>query len=163
MRSAMNRTDLLASIRETHAPIESAVAAMDDEMLLGPAPGMDGWTRKDVLAHIAWWNDHSARVVEGLRAGREPYDRSGPFEVDALNARTLEENRDRSAADVRRRESETFVRLVGLVEATSEDELFEIGRYPWLGADSALYETVVADSSEHYPEHLPHLSGGGAS
>jgi hypothetical protein len=155
----MDKTSLLDAIRHAHAPIEAAIAALDDAALLEPAPGMDGWTRKDVLAHMEWWNDHSARVVEALTAGREPYPREGPFDVDALNARILDQNRDRTAADVRTGEATSFARLVERVEAASEEELFEVGRYPWLGADDALRQTVEADSSEHYPEHLPHLNG----
>jgi hypothetical protein len=155
----MDKAGLLVAIREAHAPIEAAIAALDDEVLVGHAPGMDGWTRKDVLAHMEWWNDHSARVVEALTGGREPYSREGPFDIDALNARILEQNRERTAADVRAGEAASFARLVERVEAASEDELFEVGRYPWLGADDALFQTVVADSSDHYPEHLPQLTG----
>ncbi|MDQ1322998.1 MAG: hypothetical protein QG587_332, partial [Chloroflexota bacterium] len=65
----MDKTTLLREIRATHAFIETAAAEMDDDALLGPAPGMDGWTRKDVLAHIEWWSRHSAAVIEGARSG----------------------------------------------------------------------------------------------
>ena len=63
----------------------------------GALPGWTGWTRKDVLAHVEWWNDHSVRVIEALLAGREPYDRGGPWDTDVQNARILAENRDRDA------------------------------------------------------------------
>jgi hypothetical protein len=155
----MDKAGLLDTIREAHRPIENAVAGLDDSALLAPAPGMDGWTRKDVVAHIEWWHDHSARVIEALLAGNEPYPRAGPFDLDALNARILEQNRERSAADVRSGEASSFVRLIEGVEAASEEELFQVGRYAWLGADAALRHTVEADSSEHYPDHLPHLQG----
>src|SRR5262245_21849748 len=154
----MDKAGLLEAIRQTHAPIEAALASLDDAALLEPAPGLEGWTRKDVLAHMEWWNDHSARVVEGLTAGREPYPREGPFDVDALNASIVEESRERTASDVRAGEAASFARLLERVEAASDDELFDVGRYEWLGADEALRETVEADSSEHYPEHLPHLT-----
>jgi hypothetical protein len=152
----MDKPALLAAIHAAHARLEAAVAALDDEGLKRPAPGMPGWTRKDVLAHVAWWNDHSVRVAEGLRAGGEPYTRDVPWNPDDWNARVLAENRDRAPADVRRSEAEAFARLVAAVEAASEEELFEEGRYPWL-AGGSLADTVIGDSTDHYPDHVHHL------
>ena len=64
----MDKTELLDALRSTHARIESAVDALDDEALLAPAPTLDGWTRKDVLAHVEWCNRYAAAVLE-LRGG----------------------------------------------------------------------------------------------
>ena len=143
-------------MRETHVPLETAVATLDDALLLGPAPDMDGWTRKDVLAHVEWWNDHSTNVIAGARSGVDPYPGDDePWDPDAWNARILAENRDRSAADVRRGEAESFARLLAAVEAASEDELFTQDPHPWL--DGTVAETVIGDSTDHYPDHVPHL------
>jgi hypothetical protein len=155
----MDKSTLLAQIRDTHTTFEAAASDLDDEALLAPAPGMDGWTKKDVLAHIAWWSDHSATIVEALLAGEEPYDRGGPFDLDAHNAKILADNRDRPAADVRRGESDAYRRLVAAVEAASDKDLFVVGRFAWLDSDEGLWATVEGDSSAHYPEHVPHLGG----
>jgi hypothetical protein len=152
----MNKTELLSAITATHAELAAAAAALDDDALAGPAPAMDGWTRKDVLAHLTWWSDHSVRVVEALRAGREPYVRDASWDADTENARILAEYRDISPRDARRSEAESFARLVAAVEAASEVELFEVGRYPWLGA-WALADIVIGDSTDHFPDHLPQL------
>lgn len=152
----MDKIELLAAIDATHAELAAAAEALDDEGLAGPAPHMAGWTRKDVLAHVEWWSDHSVRVVEGLRAGREPYARDEPWDPDLWNERILAENRDRPAAEVRHGEAQAFARLVAAVEAASEEELFEAGRYPWLGG-GALADTVIGDSTSHYPDHVAHL------
>lgn len=153
----MDKLTLLRAMRETHAQLEAAVAALDDAALLAPAPGMDGWTRKDVLAHVEWWNEHSVRVVEGVRTGLDPYQASGEaWDIDAHNARVLAHNRSRSAADVRRGEADTFRRLLAAVEDTTEDALLVKDPVPWL--DGTLAGVVADDSSAHYPEHLPHLA-----
>jgi hypothetical protein len=154
---AMDKTTLLRDMRETHARIHAAVAALDDDALLAEAPGMPGWTRKEVLAHLEWWSDHSARVVSALAKGEEPYDRSVPFDLDAHNARIRDEARSRPADDIRRGEAEAFERVLAAVEAASEDALLDAGRYAWLD-DEPLVETVAWDTVRHYPEHLPHLA-----
>jgi hypothetical protein len=153
----MDKDTLLRQIRGAHAELEAAAASLDDRALLGPAPGMDGWTRKDVLAHVEWWSDHSARIVAALVAGTVPYDRSGPWDLDAHNAQVLEDNRGRDADDVRRGEADAYRRLVAAVETASEDDLLVVGRFQWLESDEALWGTVEGDSSVHYLEHVPHL------
>ena len=152
----MDKDTLLRQIRETHAPIEAAVAALDDEALGGPAPGMDGWTRKDALAHIEWWNDHATDVIAGNRSGQDPYPGGGePWDPDAWNARILVENGSRSAADVRQGEADSYARLLAAVEGATDEELFTHDPHPWL--DGTVAETVVADSTAHYPDHVAHL------
>lgn len=153
----MDKTTLLRDMRETHAQVRAAVAALDDDALLAEAPGMPGWTRKDVLAHLEWWSDHSARVVGALLAGEEPYDRSGLSDIDAHNARIRDEARSRPARDVRDGETEAFDRVLAAVEAAPEEVLMEAGRFAWLD-DEPLVETVAWDTIRHYPEHLPHLA-----
>jgi hypothetical protein len=153
----MDKDALLRDIRAGHAAIVNAISALGDEALLDPAPGMEGWTRKDVVAHIEWWHEHTSNVIEGIRTGVDPYpgdDES--WDTDAWNARILAENRERTAADVRTGEAASFTRLVGLVEGVTEDELFRDDPQPWL--DGTLAQTVISDSVEHYTEHIPHLT-----
>ena len=153
----MDKASLLGDISATHEALAAAANGLDDAALGAPAPGMAGWTRKDVLAHVEWWTDHSARIVAALVAGETPYERGGPWSLDGQNARILADNRDRAAADVRRGEAEAFARLVAAVESASEDELFTVGRFTWLESDEPLAATVAGDSSDHYREHLAQL------
>jgi hypothetical protein len=152
----MDKTTLLRSMRDGHAVVAELVDALSDEALAAEAPGMEGWTRKDVLHHIAWWHDHSAGVVEALRAGREPYDAS-TWDIDGWNARTLAQGRTRSALAVRNEEAQSFVRLVAAVELATPEELFTPGHFAWMEG-RVLADTIEGDSFGHYPEHLPHLA-----
>ncbi len=156
----MDKATLLDDISRSHAALDAAASALDETGWMATVPGLAGWTRKDVLAHLQWWSEHSAGVVEALVAGREPYPRSGePFDIDAHNARVLAESVRRSLADVRRGEAEAFQRVVAAVEGALEDDLFAAGRFTWLDG-GPLANVVVSDTSEHYAEHLPHLATG---
>jgi hypothetical protein len=154
----MDKEELLRQMHDGHTMIAAVVAALDHDAMAGPAPGLEGWTRKDVLAHVAWWHDHSAGVIETLRAGGVPYDAS-TWDVDGWNARTLAQSRDREAADVRAAEAASFARLVAAVGAATPEELFAPDHFAWMEG-RVLGDTVAADSFEHYPEHLPHLAPG---
>ena len=155
---SMDKMTLLDDIRSTHAALEAAVAALDDDALMAAARDMPGWTRKDVLAHVEWWTGHSAGIVEALLEGREPYPTDDtPFDIDSHNAKLLAESRARSIEDVRNGEAAAYRRVVAAVVRASEADLAEPGRFPWLGGE-ALARTVASDTSEHYVEHLPHLA-----
>ena len=153
----MDKQTFLDEIRATHERLATAAGSLAKDAWDEPLPDMNGWTRKDALAHVGWWTDHSVRVVTALRAGGVPYDREADFDIDAQNRSILEESRDRDLDEVRAFEAESFKRLVAAIEATPDDDLFTAGRFPWLG-DETLATAVAWDSSKHYPEHLPHLT-----
>lgn len=153
----MDKTELLRTMRDAHAPIAAAAAGLTDADLVAEAPGMPGWTRKDVLAHIEWWHRRSIAVLEGVRSGEDPFPPGDePWDLDAQNARTLEEHRHRPAADVRAGEPVSFEALVAAVESATDDELFGADAAPWLGGEPAA-RVVQGDTWDHYPEHVPHL------
>lgn len=151
----MEKSELIRSIREAHQRMAAAIEDISDVQLLEPA--MDGWTGKDLVAHMAWWHDHSARVIEELRAGRQPYDRTDPANaMDALNDRVRREHIDDAPATTRRAFRESFTRLLAALEPASHEELFARDRWPWLEGE-ALVEMILWDSSRHYDAHREHV------
>jgi hypothetical protein len=153
----MSKQALLAEIRATHESLAAAVDTLTDDMWAEPLPGMDGWTRKDALAHVGWWSDHAARVITALTQGGVPYERDPDLDIDTQNRSILEEFRDRDLGEVRVFEAAAFDRLVAAVEAAPEADLFASGRFPWL-EEETLAAAVEWDSNRHYPEHLVHLT-----
>jgi len=106
----MDKAELLTVIREAHSTLVAAAAALDDEALLAPAPGLDGWTRKDVLAHVEWCNRHAADVIEGVRTGIDPYPGS---------SRRTGAGRSPTSGTVRRRRSSACSRPSSVPRTTS--------------------------------------------
>ena len=157
MLSQMNKQAFLAEIRTTHEPLAAVVGTLAGDAWSQPLADMDGWTRKDVLAHVGWWSDHSARVITALRAGAVPYERDPDLGIDAQNRSILEEFRDRDPDEVRAFEAAAFERLVAAVETASDEDLFTTDRFPWL-EEETLAAAIAWDSTKHYPEHLPHLT-----
>lgn len=153
----MNKQTFLVEIRAAHEPLVAGAGALTDEALAETPQDMDGWTRKDVLAHVGWWSDHSVRVITALRAGDMPYERDPDFHIDTQNRATFEEYRDRDTGEMHAFEATAFERLVAAVEAASDDELFTAGRFPGL-EDETLAAAVEWDSTKHYPDHLSHLT-----
>lgn len=151
----MDKPQLMRTMREAHQRVTDAIEHLADEWLLEPA--MDNWTGKDLLAHMAWWHDHSALVIEGLRTGRQPDDGSDPADTtDAINERTHRDHLDDPPELTRRAFNESFTRLLAALEPVTDEELFAADRWPELGGE-ALVETILWDSSRHYDAHREHL------
>lgn len=151
----MDKAELVRTMREAHRQVADAIEQLPDERLTEPV--MDGWTGKDVVAHMAWWHEHSVQVIESLRAGREPYDADDPgFALDTLNERTLREHRDDPPQLVRREFNASFSRLLAALEPLRDGDLFAGDRWPWLRGEP-LAETILWDSSRHYDAHREHL------
>jgi hypothetical protein len=151
----LDKTVLIRTMRDAHQRVADSIARISDERLLEPA--MEAWTGKDLLAHMAWWHDHSAFVIECLRAGRRPYDGADP--ANATEARNEQTHREHLAdpPDVTRRAfDESFNGLLAALEPVTEEELFASDRFPWLEGE-ALVEMILWDSSRHYDAHLEHL------
>jgi hypothetical protein len=151
----VDKPKLIRTMREAHQRVAGAIERVPDERLLEPA--MDNWTGKDLLAHMAWWHDHSVLVIDSLRAGREPYDGSDPANsTDAVNERTLREHQDDPPELARRAFNESFTRLLAALEPVTDEELLAGDRWTWLGGE-ALVELILWDTSRHYDAHLEHL------
>ncbi len=147
----MDKTELIATIREAHQRVGRALEHVSDKRLLEPVT--DDWTGKDLLTHMAWWHDNSARVITGLRAGREPYDRTDPANTtDAFNERVQREHLDDPPQLARRAFSESFTGLLSTLEPVTDDELFSVDRWPWLDGE-ALVEMILWDTQRHYDGH----------
>lgn len=152
---SVDKPELIRMMREAHEGMARLIENIPDGRLLDPA--MDGWTGKDLLAHMAWWHDHSALVIEALRAGREPYDEADPaYHIDTLNERIHHEHLDDPPELARRAFDESFARLLSALEPVTDEELFTADRRPWLGGE-ALVEMILWDSSRHYDAHRVYL------
>jgi hypothetical protein len=154
----MDKHELISGLRSGHAELRAVIDALSDAELALPAQGE--WTRLDLVAHIEWWERHSANVITALRDGRDPYPADEPFDLDALNARVLEENRGRTATDVRPGEAAAWADLLRTIESADDADLFDAGRFAWTEG-APLAEIIHGDTDRHWAEHLPHLRPAG--
>ena len=148
-----DRTTLLREIDEAWQPYAAALAAATDEDLLGIAEGT--WTRKDLVAHVAWWETSSADTLEAIGDERDPPWRDET--TDETNARVETEFKDVSAADVRRLAGEAHARLVERIASMDDEDLATPGRFPWMNGEP-LAEMIRGDTTRHYPDHVAPLT-----
>jgi hypothetical protein len=152
----MDKAELVSTITTAHEEMSELVRRISDDRLRARA--MDEWTGADLLAHLAWWHDHSVLVIEGLRAGRRPYDETDPANSTAvLNERVRREHLGDPPDVARAAFQASFDRLLAALEPLSNDDLFAADRWPWLEGE-ALVEPLLWDTSRHYDAHREYLA-----
>ncbi len=144
----MNKDDLLQAIHDCHAEIEACCAAATEAQLTCcPGPQTD-WSIKDLIAHLTYWEQDMLAHVGNSALGFVP-----PGEVDAVNVRVFETNKDRPLAEIQadfRRSLEQIDELVGCL---SDAELNRTDRAP---KPMALWQYIAEETYEHYrDDHLP--------
>jgi hypothetical protein len=153
----MTRAELEDQVEAGWRLFRAAVADLADEDFSTVTPS--GWTIKEMLAHVAFWEETVAPFVDGMLRGRDwphqaDWHGGGGFDstsgwppAEVHNAREAAWSRARPAADVVARWDRAHARCLALVRDLSDAEL----------ADARFAEEVKAQTYGHYPEHLAEL------
>jgi hypothetical protein len=111
-----------------------------------------GWTYRDLVAHVAAWEVEAARRLRALRDRAALPPRMTDADVDAFNARVVEEHRLVGAEAVVDELDAAHRVLVALVRGFPDDLLADPRAQTW----------IAANTFSHYPEHRAELDAASA-
>jgi len=143
---------LVEEERRSWAEFQVLLSSLSPEQAERPGYFLEGWSAKDLLAHVAGWLAEAGLVLEQIRVGT--FD-GKDMDVEGMNAVFLEANRPQPLRVVHTEASASRSRLLHEVGL-----LVGVPRGAPQGAGSF---TVEADrwlrkaGPEHYAEHLPRL------
>jgi uncharacterized protein (TIGR03083 family) len=142
--NTVDRAALDERIRRSWDELQAAVASLDDAQLA--APGAEGWSIKDHLAHLAHWEEYLLASLDGsdpLAALGLPADQAD----DTINAALQERDAGMRSAEVRSLLADTHARLLARL-ATLDDEALQQS----LGS-------IEGNTREHFDEHRDWIRG----
>jgi uncharacterized damage-inducible protein DinB len=147
----LSKAELLEHMRAEYAVLEDTLAGLTPQQML--LPGVEGsWSVKDLLAHIAVWQERAAHWLGEALRDEVPAQAADDDEVNRWNEQTYFENKDRPLdavlADFRR----TFQELLQETEVAPQAALFEAGRYAWR-AGEPLWYMIAGNTWWHHQEH----------
>lgn len=155
-----DRDALLEAVQTLRIDVERIVAEAGDygDRRIDDS---NGWSFKDLIAHLTSWRlTTAARLEAGLNGGEPdmpwPAHLDEDRDLDEINQWFYETNRDKPFADIKRESGETFDRVERAIAAMPERDLLEMDRFPWLQG-YALGPAVMQGTIEHYREHEPDL------
>lgn len=151
----MNRKELLNNIHAGREELRSALGRYSKHNMIEPLLS-SGWSVKDVIAHIGFWERRVVNLYNILAGGDIPNDPIDSLGLDELNARVLEDNQLVPLGIAQINELEAYRDLLDIVEAAPEEDLFDPQRFAWTEGEP-FYNWIVGNSYEHYAAHLPEL------
>ncbi len=146
------KPDLLAEIQRERTKLEALLAPLDEAGML-VAVRDDGWTAKDILAHLASWEQRLLRWIERWRTTGDP----GRPEVgvswddfDALNERDFQAAKETALLDVRRASAKSYDGVIRTLGSLTEEDLAVHPETP----DGPTWSWIFSTNTyEHYKEH----------
>ncbi|MGH2719550.1 MAG: ClbS/DfsB family four-helix bundle protein [Actinomycetota bacterium] len=132
---------LVEAERPRWGELMALYSSLSPEQVRRPGYFEEGWSAKDLLAHLAGWLAEAGLVVEQIRSRTYL---AKEMDVEAMNAAFLEANRDQPITIVEAQAHAARQRLLAVVRGL-DDISDEAAR--WLRKAGP----------DHYDEHLPRL------
>lgn len=156
----MDKTTLLNTIQTEYERFGSLIAPLSEAQLC-TTPLKEEWSIKDIMVHVAVWEQICARWLAEFLQGvmPEPSERND----NTSNERIYRENRDRSLAEVLelcRDAHQEFLHQMNLLAQTlSEEDLNGSQRFAWTQhwPGYSLIAVIADNSYEHYQDHAQQI------
>jgi hypothetical protein len=136
----LNRQQLLDRIDQRWRAFNEALDGLAEPVMLETGV-VEGWSVKDVIAHVATWDGEALKALPLLMQSKRPPRYGG---VDNFNARQYETNARLSLAQARLLLSSTHTRLLDLLGTVPES---------WFATETRFRHRLRLDTWGHYPEH----------
>lgn len=133
--------DLLAEEERLWTDLHGLVESLPEDTVAEPGYFVEGWSAKDLVAHIGSWLAEAGVVLERIRFGTY---RPEEIDIDAMNRTFYDAMRDTAFSDVRAQGIAARNRMLRAWRSLP-DRSPEADRW------------ISKAGPEHYAEHLPRL------
>jgi Mycothiol maleylpyruvate isomerase N-terminal domain len=149
--SADRLAELRRELAETREELSAALSDADPALLT--APGLLGdWSGRELVAHLAHWNDWASTCLTAAVEGGLEGLVTDEWDVDAQNATVAREAASLPMSAVRDREADSYERFDSLLAAIDPTVLSL--EMPWGGT---METTIIENGPGHYAEHARHV------
>ena len=143
--------ELLAALDAAREDFHHALAQVDAELVT--VPGVVGdWSVRDLVVHVAAWDEHGTGALDLARAGRGDEFAYSTSDTDAENDRIEAEALRTSPSEALAREERAFVEFRAAIAALDTALLGH-----QLGNGDSVEAVIRYDGADHYAEHAEHI------
>lgn len=149
----MNAQTLFTRTQTARAELDALLAQLDDAEFTATSLA-GGWSPKDLLAHVAWFDQEMVQLIQTRTlAGSDLWQ----LPSDARNAAIHRQNQDREPAEVRAAAAETHAALLAALATLDDQDMLDPGRFANMPAEWEPWFVLAENSCAHYEDHLPQL------
>lgn len=144
MGGSVDRGQVLKRLERAWVALAESYAGMSDaELMESGVTG--GWSVRDLIAHVTWWEEEALTHLPLILAGGRPPRYSVKYGgINAFNAMMTEQRKDVSLAEVLRQRGDVHRRLVAFIESAPEDQV---------SGQTRFRRRLRLDTYGHYPKH----------
>lgn len=151
MPKPTSKDQIIETAQAERVALEQYIAGLTDEQMNRPNIAGD-WSAKDVLAHLIEWEQMVIQWYETGVKGKVPAVPSEEYnwgQLPQLNHAIFLKHHDRNLADIQKDFKSSYKKIIKVIQAIPEKELFTRGYYPWT-RNNALAAYFVSATSSHY-------------
>jgi Protein of unknown function (DUF1706) len=162
MDTSMTKNRFIETLHSERTSWEALLAEVDEAHMT--QAGVQGeWSIKDIIAHVASYEEWISATLQRVLGGERPLPVSvEDMDLHQRNARIFALHQQRSLPEVRAFSQQAFQNLLTVVQSFSEEDLLSRPPHfkdllPPFWPDELLWETIAGNSYEHYHEHIPDI------
>ena len=157
-----NKAELLQRLQEKRVDFDNLIATVPP--LMAEEPNLpNGWSVKDLLAHVAAYERWMAGNIQAANEARAPtddelydageeMDSGDPFDLDTLNASIYDHFHGKSWPDVRAFAGDAYTALSEVISNAPDEDFDREGLHPWLD-NGSLLSRLPELTYGHYTDH----------
>ena len=140
----MNRQQLLGKIDRAWFDLADSYAGLSESRMLERGV-TSGWSVRDVIAHVTWWEQEALKHLPAVAGGVRPPRYSDLYGgIDAFNALMTEQRSALSLTDVLRDSTETHARLIDYLQNVPQE---------LVATETPFRHRLRLDTYAHYSKH----------
>jgi hypothetical protein len=155
----MNKAEFLQELTDKRAEWDGVLAQIPQELMSVPGVNEDGWSVKDIIAHVAWYENEATHILKShtLASESAENDRIWGLPVNERNSAIYEQNRNLTLNDALVMGQEAFSAFLHEAQKLAEEDLSDPARYKDMPADWTPWEVIASNTFEHYPDHVAEI------
>jgi hypothetical protein len=153
MGKRLRKSELLKAIHLERTALDDTLALLATRQMTQAGATRGGWSVKDILAHLAEWQQMNLNWYEaGLRGEKPELPAPGLTwrELPRLNEMIYRKHRRRPLRAVLHDYRANHDRIVELIKSLSDSDLVTPGRFSWTGPSWTLSDFFRANTAAHY-------------
>ncbi len=120
---------ILERLEKAWQEFNESYAGLSEAELMEPGV-TGGWSVRDIVAHVTWWEEEALTHLPTILQGGTPPRYSAAYGgIDAFNARMTERKRDLALAEVLKERDETHRRLLDFLRSAPEEQFIRETRF----------------------------------